>query len=195
MGSGGSGVVVGVGGEEEAHESKLTIHDAAEILLVHALHFVNNFPAREGIDVQCSRVLEGDDGVVEDSGSQWMLARQGNLISAAEFPPTPAHIIPGAPPPPNVARIVARDSAGKWTWDFLPVRVPAESGLPEAVMMLADAPASASEEQGDGQRMSRGRTRTLCTPQFMLNPKNKVSELFANTLRAHPELQAWTGAL
>jgi hypothetical protein len=196
--SGGSPTMLEEEGTLE-RDRRLSVREAAEILVGHALHFRNNYPAREGADVSCSRVCEADDDGAEDTASHWIHHGQ-SLVSVVEVPPSAAtittvHGTHGA----KVARLVVRESAGKWAWDFSPVRVAAESGLPDAVLNVdASQPSLSSpiDEAIDSSKLSATRTRTRTATHgqgFMLAQKNKVSELFEELHRAHPELQVWTG--
>lgn len=103
--------------EEEPEVARLTpshgsiiVAEAAEILWVHMLNFLQNFPCREGIDIHSSLVTEADDHLEQDPSTTFYVYNDSLIVSVLQVP----HPSGGV-----AARIILRDQTGKYAWDSL----------------------------------------------------------------------------
>ena len=178
---------------------KLTTREAAEIFVAHVLHLRHNFPLAAGVDCWCSRVCETDDGFADQDWTHWSLDREVT-VSVAEAP--------AAPGGEACARVLLRNAAGCWAWDFAQVRTPADTGLPEELLGGADSAGGSITGSGSGSgsgagssgedeemRMTRNRTRTTTAMTGMLRASNKVTAMLGEVLAADADLGRWTGSL
>ncbi|KAH3767379.1 ral GTPase-activating protein subunit alpha-2 [Pelomyxa schiedti] len=161
--------------ENDPSDKRVTLREAAEILLLHTLHFFHNFPSPEGIDMWCSQINETDDGALEEHATYWIF---NNMLILTVLP---------IPKMKNAtARMIIRDAVGKWVWDFHNVNTIGETGLPEGVITAADQPVAEDEPSAKDRR-----TKTIMTTPSLLSSNNKVSELLARLETQHPELLQW----
>eukprot|EP01102_Stenamoeba_stenopodia_P015219 TRINITY_DN516_c0_g1_i1.p1 TRINITY_DN516_c0_g1~~TRINITY_DN516_c0_g1_i1.p1 ORF type:complete len:1485 (+),score=330.88 TRINITY_DN516_c0_g1_i1:382-4836(+) len=86
------------------------ICEAAEILWMHLLSFLQNFPSKEGIDIHSSLVTEQDDNMEHDPSTTYYVFNDCLLFSLLQVP---------HPSGGTAARIILRDQTGKYAWDSL----------------------------------------------------------------------------
>lgn len=84
-----------------------TIKEAAGILLVQLCNFLQNFPSPEGIEIISSQIGEDDDISVPQCEPLFYIYNDFALFSCIEVPKENE----------SVARIILRDSTGKYAWD------------------------------------------------------------------------------
>ena len=92
--------------EKPLHGSTI-IKDAAHILLIQLLNFYQNFPCKEGIDILSSQVSELDD-IFKDQIPLFYIYNDHSLFSFVEVAISDTE---------TVARLILRDSTGKYAWD------------------------------------------------------------------------------
>eukprot|EP00727_Mastigamoeba_balamuthi_P007641 m51a1_g3498 hypothetical protein (2478) ;mRNA; f:817008-829256 len=176
-----------VGGTQESDEcsDSSASEEVEHKLTVKALHFRDVFPFEEGVDVWCSQVLETDDGGDEDSAPFWAV-NSTSLMSITEV--KSGAFSCGIRP----ARMILRDSVGRWAWDWVPVRAPQEVGFSESMSDTTDAGAPVEDGALDDSYVSRQRART--NTKFLAST-NKLQGVLAGIEQEHPELAAWVPSL
>ncbi len=87
------------------------IRDSAENVILHLLHFLHNAPGKEGIDVLTSLISHTDD-IPEgmESKALHFVQNESVLYTLVEVPRKDN-------PERRFARIIVRDSIGKYAWD------------------------------------------------------------------------------
>ncbi|KAJ3213934.1 Ral GTPase-activating protein subunit alpha-1, partial [Dinochytrium kinnereticum] len=97
------------GGDEEGCES--VIKEAAENVLLHIIHHIDNFPNSHGPALQSSQIVDPTfvEDPKDDEKSLYFTFNDTTLITLIE--------IPGATPLETRSRLIARDLTGKYVWD------------------------------------------------------------------------------
>jgi hypothetical protein len=124
--------------EEDTSDSRLNpthgsavICEAAEILWMHLLSFLQNFPCKEGIDIHSSLVTETDDHLEQDPSTTFYVFNDSLIVSVIQVP----HPSGGV-----AARIILRDQTGKYAWDsLLTYDNPKEKNIEQPVPLFRDS--------------------------------------------------------
>eukprot|EP01100_Stratorugosa_tubuloviscum_P011908 TRINITY_DN542_c0_g1_i1.p1 TRINITY_DN542_c0_g1~~TRINITY_DN542_c0_g1_i1.p1 ORF type:complete len:1470 (+),score=659.45 TRINITY_DN542_c0_g1_i1:33-4442(+) len=124
-----------------SHASSI-VCEAAEIILMHFINFLQNFPCKEGIDIHSSLVLEQDDLLEQDVTTNFYIYNDSVIFSVVQVP----HPSGGVS-----ARLIVRDQTGKYAWDMQatydnpnskgpdpPVSLFRESNVPETYIPPVD---------------------------------------------------------
>ncbi|KAJ3100407.1 hypothetical protein HDU97_002239 [Phlyctochytrium planicorne] len=96
-------------GDED--ESESIIKDAAENVLLHIIHHIDNFPTPYGSSVLSSQIVDSSfsDDAKDDDKCLYFTFNDTTLITIAE--------IPGTTPSETRTRTIVRDVTGKYVWD------------------------------------------------------------------------------
>jgi len=139
------------------------VREAALMLLHYSLHFYK-FPMGEGIGLWCSKVGEGDDGAISENASHWIVNKQF-LVSIVEIP---------KPDGSTSARLILRNAAGKWAWDFNFTPRPEDAGLNPRPAIFDRLPIAA----GQGPMTLTSSQVPLLPGTQKLTKHNKIAELY-----------------
>mmetsp|Transcript_43818 Transcript_43818/g.61588 ORF Transcript_43818/g.61588 Transcript_43818/m.61588 type:complete len:1380 (+) Transcript_43818:2-4141(+) len=86
------------------------IRDTAENVIFHLLHFLHNFPGKEGIEVLSSMISHTDDLTEEQEAKVLHFIHNDSVVFSFVEVPRPDG-------EGHFARVIARDCIGKYCWD------------------------------------------------------------------------------
>ena len=157
--------------------------EAATILLTYLLHY-HRYPMENGISISCSTTTEGDDAP-QRNAVYWVF-NNTSIVSVCELP---------SPDGGTRCRLILRNAAGKWSWDFHAADTLADLGLPDEFKQF--------DRRTDFANVSTAQRSTHLTttvPEKVpgtaaLSSRNKISDLCDSIEENYPELSKWVPSL
>jgi hypothetical protein len=149
-----------------SHGSEV-IKEAAGILLVQLCNFMQNFPCPEGIEIFSSHICEEDDITEQVCEPLFYIYNDFALFSLVEVPHGDDRI----------ARVVLRDSTGKYAWDSTISYINSDSDIPQTVNLLQQPILAPS--QMDAIRVSQSERPSGTPPAFFDQgaPADQIDDL------------------